>query len=283
MNEEANQDQEVATPTQDEASASLAAGFNKVRGIDDETPPAAQVETEPPAEVEAAQPDPEPVVEALSPEEMRKALAKLSELEQSKGMTAQEMQKLHGKMGELNRTLLNLQAAGKPANSEAHKAAMQRLASEFPELAETIAPLFQETGGGAGVSADDITRIVDERVGQVKAETTKTISELRAELDLTEKHPDWKMVCNTPEYQAWLQSQPEAFRQEFLATWDIGMVSDGLTKFKTWRDTTYKQQQTKQRRLAGAVTPTGVPSPGQRRLPDTAGLSAGFNRVRRAA
>lgn len=281
MNEEEQvQDREVVTPTQDEASASLAAGFNKVRGIEDEAPEVA-VDT-PPAAVEQAQPDPEPAVEALSPEEMRSALAKLPELEQFKGLTSQELQKLHGKMGEFNRTLQNLQAAGKPANSEAHKAAMQKLSSEFPELAETIAPLFQGSGG-SGVSTDDITRIVDERVGQVKAETTKTIEELRAELDLTERHPDWKRVRSTPEFEAWLKSKPEQFRTEFLSTWDTGVVANGLTDFKAWRDTTYKQQQTKQRRLSGAVTPTGVPSPGQRRLPDTAGLSTGFNRVRRAA
>lgn len=287
MNEgtEVQVQEEVVETTPEVVSASLSAGFNKVRGIEaEEQDKPAAVET-PPAEVEppqAAEPAQEPMVEALTPEEMRAALAKLPELEQFKGMTSQELQKLHGKMGEFNRTLQSLRAAGNPANSEAHKAAMQKFTSEYPDLAEIVTPLFQGVGGG-GVSTEEITRIVDERVGQVKAETTQTIEQLRAELALTEQHPDWKTVINTPEYQAWLASRPETFRSEFLNTWDHGFVAKGLTEFKTWRSTTYKQQEAKQRRLAGAVTPTGVPSRTPGRIPDSKGLSAGFNRVRRAA
>lgn len=279
MNEETAVEEggsEEVVDTTVEVSASLSAGFNKVRGI--EEPEKAET---PPAEIDPVEDEPQSQVEALTPEEMRAALAKISDLEQSKGMTASELQKMHGKMGEFNRTLQNLHAAGKPANSEAHKAAMQKLASEYPELAEIVSPLLQ--GSGGGVSTDEITRIVDERVGQVKAETTQTIEELRAELSLTQAHPDWNLVLTTPEYQTWLASRPEDFRKEFNATWDTSFVAKGLSEFKSWRDTTYKQQQTKQRRLAGAVTPTGVPSRSQGRIPDSAGLSAGFNRVRRAA
>ena len=283
-NDEGTPAQEIDTTEQ--ASASLSAGFNKVRGTTDEAAEikAAEPGNEPPAEVELeSDSNDAPEIEPLSQDELRAALAKLPELEQFKGLTAGELQKLHGKMGEFNRTLQNLQTSGKPANSAAHKAALQKLTDEYPELAETMAPLFEAAGSGPGVSTEQISEIVKQQVGQAQAETTKTIAELRAQMALTKAHPDWEDLPSTPAYAQWMKSRPAEFQQEFNNTWDTGFVAKGLTEFKKWRDTTYAKQQTKQARLAGAVTPTGVPSRTQGRLPDSAGLSAGFNRVRKAA
>lgn len=287
MNEEVNEEtQQGATDVVDNAeqtSASLSAGFNKVRGVKDEPADKADESDPPPAKAEddTSVVEEAPQVEPLSQEELRAALSKLPELEQFKGLTSGELQKLHGKMGEFNRTLQNLQSAGKPANSEAHKAALAKLTDEYPELAETMKPLFE--AASPGVSTEQITSIVQEQVGKVKAETDKSIAELLAQIALTEEHPDWKKLPSTPAYAAWIKSKPPEFQQEFNNTWDTGFVAKGLTEFKQWRDTTYAKQQQKQDRLAGAVTPTGVPSRDSRRLPDSAGLSAGFNRVRKAA
>ncbi len=277
--EQAEQQPEQATPEQ--VSSDMGAGFNKVRGIEgpakadtDETPPA-EVEPEPQAEE-----PPEP--QALSQEELRAALAKLNELEQFRGQTAAETQKLHGKIGELNRTLQNARTSPTAANSEAHKAALQKLTSEYPELAETLAPLF-DGRAAASVSTEQIQQIVQEQVGAVRAETNQTIQQLQAQINLTKAHPDWETIPSTPEYQKWFTAQPAEFQKQFNETWDTNFVARGLSEFKKWKSTTYAKAREKQARLDGAVTPTGVPGRGQAKLPDTAGMSIGFNRVRKPA
>lgn len=269
MNEEVVVEEKVES-----ADAGLSAGFNKVRGTTEEATPVA-VQEEPPA----AEPEPEPVPEPLSQDELRAAISKLPDLEQFKGQTATDLQKLHGKIGEFNRTLQSLQAAPSAVTGEAHKAALQKLTDEYPELAQTIAPLFE---GRGGVSTEQIGEMVQQQVGQIKADTQQTISELKAQIKLTKAHPDWEDIPATPEYTLWMKTKTPEFQKEFNETWDTGFVATSLTEFKTWRDTTYAKTKEKQTRLEGAVTPAGVPSRSQGRIPDTAGLSAGFRRVRKS-
>lgn len=288
MNEETVVEQDVQTTqpeqaTPEQVSSDMSAGFNKVRGITVEEPAKAATDETPPAELETQQQveDP-PEPQALSQEELRAALAKLNDLEQFRGQTAAETQKLHGKIGELNRTLQNVQASPTAANSEAHKAALAKLTNEYPELAETLAPLF-EGRTATTVPTEQIQQIVQEQVGAVRAETQQTIQQLQAQITLTRAHPDWESIPSTPEYQKWFTAQPAEFQKQFNETWDTNFVAKGLSEFKKWKSTTYAKTREKQARLDGAVTPTGVPGRGQAKLPDTAGLSAGFNRVRKPA
>lgn len=279
MNEEVEQVVEAveqeAVPV-DQAASDLRAGFNRVRGITDETAEKAVVEVAPPAEVE-------PVVEPLSQDELRAAMSKLPELEQFKGHTAEEMRKLHGKMGEFNQRLQQFQAAPTAANSEAQKEAMQRLSEDYPELAQAMKPLF-EGRSGPSVSQEQVAAIVREQVGQAQAQTTQTITELRAELELTTAHPDWKSALNTPEFAKWMATKPADYQAMATSSWDInGVVAPALTEFKAWKNTTYVKSREKQARLEAAATPTGVPSRTQAKLPDSAGLNVGFNRIRKQA
>lgn len=277
MNEElatetVDQAQQPAVQPAEQAQADMSAGFNKVRGITPDEPAKAEpvqaaVEETPPAEVEEPEKPQPPTQDQLR-----------AELEQFRGQTAAETQKLHGKIGELNRTLQAFQAAPTPANSQAHKAALEKLTAEYPELAETLGPLF----GGASVPTEVIQQIVQEQVGQIKAETTQTITQLRAEISLAKAHPDYEEVAQTPEYAKWLASKPADYQKAFNTSWDPKFISTGLTEFKTWKSTVYAKEQQRQARLEGAVTPTGVPNRSQAKLPDSAGLSAGFNRVRKA-
>lgn len=281
MNEQLETEQ-VDTTTPEQVQADMSAGFNKVRGNAAATEDAAKAadtddsQAAPPAELEP-EPIPEPV--ALTQDELRAALAKVAELDAFRGQSATETQKLHGKIGELNRTLQAVQSAPTAANSEAHKAALQKLTDEYPELAETLTPLFG-AGSGGGVSKDAIAQIVQEQVGQIKAETTQTIGQLRTELSIAISHPDYKQIGATPEHQKWLATKPADFQKAYLASWDPDFISESLTEFKTWKNTTYAKEKERTARLEGAVRPAGVPGRSQAKLPDSAGLSTGFNRVR---
>lgn len=242
----------VLDPNQAQAASDLSAGFNKVRGKAEDEP----VPDQPPAEKPG-----------MSDDELRALVAKMPELDAFRGQTAQEMQRLHGKLGEFNRTLQALQQAPSAANSEAVKAARQKLTDEYPELAETILPLIG-SGGGGGVTSE-----------QLEALRSETRQQTAAFL-LSQAHPDWQTVRATDAYKAWLPTLKEAERAEFLSTWDPGLVSARLSEFKQWRSDTFAKKHEKQTRLTQAIPPTGVPGRAGQKLPDSAGLSVGFNRVR---
>jgi outer membrane murein-binding lipoprotein Lpp len=247
------------TPAQAEpsqASADLSAGFNKVRGI------------EPPAEV-----DQEP---GPSADELRDVVAKMPEIEQIKGQSADELRKIHGKIGELNQRLQALAAAPTAANSEAAKAARQKLTDEYPELAETILPLMS-----GGVSQDQVAQAVKEQISAAVAESNQKIEQLQAQVRLTRAHPDWEEVPQSAAYQAWLPTLQPTVREELLNSWDANLVSKRLSEFKEWKTNVFTKRQTQQAKLAAAIPPSGVPGRANSKVPDSAGLAAGFNRVRR--
>lgn len=248
----------------EQSDQGLAAGFNRVRG------------EQPPTEEPAREVEPIDTQEQIDQEALRQAIAKVPDLEQFRGHTAEELRKVHGKFGELQRSIQQLSQSS-TVNSEARKAAVEKLKGEYPELAELITPLV----GGVDMSA--VKQIVDESVSKVAQEANVRIEQIQAQMRLTKKHPDWEDVRTTPEYTAWLGQLPQDERQKFLNTWDSDLVSTKLTHFKTWRDQANSKKQDHQQRLARSVQPAGVPARGQTRLPDSAGLAAGFNRIRRAA
>lgn len=249
-------------PVQEQAAADMSAGFNKVRGAQTDEP------------TQAVDPTPPTQKPGLSDDELRSLVAKMPELDAFKGQTAQEMQKLHGKLGEFNRTLQAMQQAPSAANSDAAKAARQKLTDEYPELAETILPLIVE--GRSSVSQEQIGQLVK---GQVDASMAEARQETAAFL-LSQAHPDWQTVRTTDAYKAWLPTLKDEDRQEFLNTWDPGLVSTKLAEFKKWRDDSFSKTREKQTRLTQAIPPAGVPGRAGQKLPDSAGLSVGFNRVR---
>lgn len=258
----------AADPVQAQVESSMSAGFNKVRGIKDETAAAAPVA----AVVE--EPAPPAEKPALTDDELRAMVAKMPELDAFRGQTATEMQKMHGKIGEFNRTLQALQQAPTATNSAAAQAARKKLTEEYPELADSILPLLE---GRSGVSQEHVGTLVKDQVGASMAE----IRQETAEFLLTQTHPDWRSVRTTDAYKAWLPTLPEAQRAEFLSTWDPGLVSTKLSEFKKWRDDSFTKTREKQTRLTQAIPPTGVPGRAGQKLPDSAGLSVGFNRVRK--
>lgn len=260
---------EELQPTVDE-SASLNAGFSKVRG--EETPPAKEPEAKVVEEVvpvEEAEPE---VAQAPAPEP--------DEIEKFKGETTKSIEKIYGKFGEIQRTIQQLQA--KPVASEPvdNTEAVAKMKEEFPELAELLIPVI----AGRSVPSTNVDEVVNQRVSEALKQQELVIEQRLLRRD----HPDVREVLASERFTEWMRVQPETKQKELSTTRDSDVLSQGLTEFKKWRDaadTTAKAaseaHRRKQARLEGAITPTGVPVSRPSKLPDEAGLSVGFNRVRK--
>ena len=274
---------------QQEASASLAAGFNKVRGIE-ETPPtetpeptAAPVAAPEPGTEPTPEPSPEPTPEptpAPEPEfldgmtksQVKELLAKVPD-------QAKAIERLHGKIGELVRTIKQAQPAAAQPGAEGAPArklqadALKRMREDYPELAEALAEDLADLIPAAPDASKDVEALVSSRVEEVEHRFERKA--------LTRAHPKWETEIQTPDFKLWMQSQPEKDQEEFLSSWDSDVVGGYLDRFKAHRETLAKQKQTSKARLDLATVPKGDGGAATSKLPDSAGLAAGFNKVRR--
>lgn len=272
-----------ATQVQEEAEqlAEMMAGYNKARG--DEPPatvePTTQVE-QPEAHVADdvdLQPEPQAAPELTITslaDELKALKAKVAE---SSNSDPAAVRKLHGEIGNINRTLKALQNPPKgeeaPADDELAAAlkSAEEAADEYPEV---VGPLVKVLKASIARQGQSKPEDIDERV-------TTAVSRIResdAREALAEEHPDFETVRDTPEYKAWLNSKPPEFQVRFNTTWNPAVVARGLTEFKE----SLKKREQKQNRLAAAVTPQSA----QQRatssvLPDEKGFEIGYNRSRK--
>lgn len=272
-----------------EASVSLNAGFNKVRGIEAEettpepkpdaiaeptpesTPePSPQLTPEPTPAPEPS-PDDEEILPGITKGQAKELLAKVPSQEKA-------INSLAGRVGELVRSMKQSQAA-QAAAAPAHKADAPKLArtgTDYPELAESLA---EDLAALLPQSQDP--KAVEELVQARLQEALAKRDQEQAEKELRREHKDWKDVVVSADFKLWLQGQPEDKQEEFASTWDPDVVGGYLSQFKTQRESLAKRRQHTSARLEGAVVPRGDGGAATSKLPDSAGLSAGFHRVRR--
>lgn len=283
----------------DLALASMTAGYNKQRHIEPVTEaapvadePVVVAEAEPVVEAAADDAVAEPVVEVeVEPvvvadpvptvdDTIKELKAKISELDGTPG----SVRKIYGELGNIQRTLKQLQeqpksVAGTPsAEVLAAIASAEKVAKEYPELTgplvDALKILSKQSQQTVSSPAIDVTSAVRDGIALVRK--TDAIEMLQVD------HPDYVTVRDTPEYKEWLDGKDPAFRNTFKTTWNAGIVAKGLTEFKTWRSAKVQAAKAvKTQRLEAAITPKGdgVPT-GSSKLPDSAGLAAGYNKVR---
>ncbi len=282
--EELNVPAEPAAPadaTSEEALDSITAGYNRQRGIEEE--PAAPAE---PA------PAPEPVAETPPEPPQPTVEEKLAVLQQSiadLNGTPASVRKIYGELGSIKQALKELRetkppaAAGEPAQLPPDLAAVlaevDRVAEEFPDLAGPLANAIKAIGkqAAAAPAPAPAVQLSDEEF-DARYEKRKQIEAVEA---LTEEHPDFAEIRETPEYKEWLKTLEDGYRTRFIKTWNPAVVSKGLTEFKTWRAAAQAAKTEKENRLKSAITPAGEGAPGPSQLPDSAGISVGYNKVRR--
>jgi hypothetical protein len=268
-----------AAPEPSEALDSITAGYNRQRGIEAE-PVAAAPEAEP-------APAPEPVAETPPEPPQPTVEEKLATLQQSiadLNGTPASVRKIYGELGSIKQALKELRES-KPAATAAEPspdlaailAEVDRVAEEFPDLAGPLANAIKAMGARAPAAAAPAVQLTEEEFN-ARYEARK---QAEARETLAEEHADYETVRETPEYKDWLKTLDDGYRTRFLNTWNPNVVSKGLTEFKTWRAAAQAAKASKDARLKAAITPAGEGSPGPSQLPDSAGISVGYNKVRR--
>lgn len=259
--------------------ASAMAGYN-ARGT---TPPAEVTEEQATEQPETeAQADATPAIEAhADPIDKMKADLETFKAEvkaMKDSSDPDSVRRLHGEIGNINRTIQQMQAAPKgeaPATDEvaAALAEAEALGDEFPEIA---APMVRALKALAARSVPEQTNQADVD-GRVEAKVIQ-IRQRDAMEALTDEHPDWQQFRETPEYKAWLSSKTPEFQKRYTQTWNPAVVAKGLTEAKEF----VAAKQKKQERLERAVAPQGVPTTGKSSvLPDEQGAWVGYNKSKR--
>lgn len=262
--------EDATVQTDEQVAAEVLAGYEKsTRG---EQPP---VEIESHAQEEELNTHPPEVASEESPTatlaaELKALKAKIS----ASSGDADEIRKLHGAVGDINRTLKQLQAPAPAEAAPAHDelaAALKDAEASAEEFPEVVGPLVKALK--ASLARQAPAQAAPEDISERVTTAVQKQRELDAKEALAEEHPDYETVRDTPDYQAWLASKTPEFQQRFTTTWNPAVVAKGLTEFKD----SLKARERKQTRLAAAVTPQGVPQQGKSSvLPDEAGLLIGY-------
>lgn len=159
-----------------------------------------------------------------------------------------------GKMGELNKKIEALRGM------RLSPKAKERLAGEFPELAEM---LFDNDGEDTATTQPDH----DQNATDISHKKQLSVEAIREELSrdfekklLTREHRDWEQVVASKEFNDWLASKPLDVQQTFRTTWDSTYVADTLKEYKQSlqaKAEKERQKKEKTKRLENAITPRG--------------------------
>lgn len=280
------QQQEVIEQAQDDSG--FAAGFAEVRG---EEPPvsepvveeqASSEEVQQQAEAPAAetQQDDTPeqnLIAGLTDEQLRGVLAKANMVDD----LVLRIEKTHGKIGELNRTIQNLQQKNGTAQLSAGQ--LKRLSSEYPELATLLAEDLSEAlaGSGGGQAQQFDQSVLDARV----AEQVSSVERKFEKKLVLRDHPDFDQVCQSDDFRLWLKTVlPPEESARLNSAWESEYISGQITAFKTWRaaaaESAEKTRESRNKRLESAVAPTGSRSVTPNQPSEDEAFSSGFNQVR---
>lgn len=243
MNVERHAEEEVSaqSPEDDAAEeAAFEATFSQEEKVEE---PAEEPVEEPAKEPEPDEPEPP---KALTVGDLRALIEEQAE------RSKQSHAKLAGKVGELQQKI----DAARQSTSGISPKARERLATDFPELAEML--------------FDKDAPPPEPYVPAPPAEDLEKKFELRL---LKKEHKDWEQVVASTDFLGWKTSILDKNEAAVLDdSWDADFVSAKITQFKEWkaaRETkVQKATQDKQSRLDAAITPHGIPRVGTSSISD---------------
>ncbi len=253
--------EELEQVAEDQALSEMMAGYEPTRS---DTLPDGDDQTEAPDNEAEPEQTPEITVSDLS-EELKALKAKVA----SSHGDADTVRKLHGEIGNINRTLLEMQKPSPAPVEDTDAAELDALMEEYPDLVGPLVKTLRATQAQLA-RLQNPTDDIDQRVSQ----KIEVLRQSEAAETLAIEHPDYRTLPGTPEYQSWLASKPPEFQEKFLNSWNPAVVARGLTEFKE----SLKKRESKQERLANAITPKGVSrKAGESTLSDEEALWAGYN------
>lgn len=301
--------EEVAAETA-EAEAAFAAGFAKVEKREPSEPSTKveETETSPQATEKSAA---EQEAEAKAAEEAKaKADAQAAadkewegvppvvraRLEELKGVPG-SIEKFAGHLGGFKRQLDSVAATAKSAAvskgaeapSDAQLAAAgkdsakwKQMQTEFPEWAEAM----EERLTAIASQVKPVQAQAPEPAPPVDVEAISQVAEERALVRM--KHPDWKKTARTTEFADWLKGQTTDVRG--LA--ESQVADDAIALFDRYaahrqaavdaaaaRVSAEVTRQRREKRLTGALTPQGTPTPTTTGISDEEAFARGFKRA----
>lgn len=131
------------------------------------------------------------------------------------------------------------------------------LRDDFPPLAAALEKVRNMRAlPGASVDSAQIDEMVQQRIAPAL-----TSMEQKFERRLLAKdHPDWKQIDSDPAFSAWVQAQPDEFKQTLVKAseaYDSSVISDVMSAFKASIKQAPPAPSTRTSRQAAAVTPRG--------------------------
>lgn len=276
---------------QDESNA-LAAGYNKVRGE-----PAKVEEAEPKEPVSETKEEPKEVQVdpwAGVPDIVRQSIEKVSITANQIGAAQRHIKTLEGNIEALKAAGQAAQAAAPstaPTQSQIQAAAAsgekwKQIKEDFPDWAEAMEERLAAQVAASNPSANvDVDGLRKEWAQNTQAQVAGAIDVAEERAYLRFKYPTWKADVNTPDFIGWMKTQaPEikALAESNLADDAIRML-DAYSEHQKAAATKAAAEAKNQQRLASNIAPKQAASGGPTILPDEAGLSIGYNRVKRRA
>lgn len=267
---------------EDAALASAMAGYDGARGA---TPPADRADQSTPTAAETPT-----AIEPTTPPEPTEAQRLAAELQQLKSQVSairstadpDAVRRLHGEIGNINRTLKQLQSASPTQVAEAEDELAnalkdaEKVAAEFEEFGTPMvralkAIAARNVGQKEALPAEQIAEQIEARVSQ----RVMQIKQKEAVEAVSEEHPDWAELRQRKEFGEWLQSKPPEYQQKLMNSWNSAVIARGLAEAKDW----IKARERKQTRLAGAVTPQGTSQAARPSvIPDEDAAFIGYNK-----
>lgn len=267
---------EQVEQTAEEAMAEMMAGYSGNARA--EEAPEEQEEDEPSAEQD------ETVVEADDPPEpnqlndLTEAMTALKAQVAAAQGDSQTIRKLHGEIGNINRTLKQLQTSKEyaPVDDELTAALKEAdaIAQEYPELAAPLVKAIKAMNEDRKTQPQAQPVDISERV----SEQVRKIREFEARESLAEEHPDFETVRGTQAFLAWESQQTPEYQKKLRTTWNPAVVAKGLTLFKESLKESSKTKEQKTNRLATATATQSTASKVKSSvISDEEALSIGYN------
>lgn len=281
---EAQENVPVVEDTSAEEQAAFESGFQTASGKDVPNPVQVEPKEEEP-EVEPVEPEQEesPAEEPTTEEEevagipvsqLKSMLAKTAEFDNLKAELVTTRDRMFGKIGELQRTLNEVQQRPSQAGVKLAAAQLKRLSAEYPDLAEALAQDLSEVSAPEAQAQPQID--LDSYGQQITSQVQQQFETRLVEMI----HPDWRETVKEPDFVIWKQGLPDDLRQGLDTSWDATFISQGLAAYKEWRDGQRVKAQSKKQRLEAAVQPSGVPQRQSAVADEADAFMAGFNSVR---
>lgn len=238
--------------TEQQSNDEFEAGFNAVRGSDEQSPePEKQAPVEPQSEAAEqpetpkadAEPEAEkPVLAGLTESQIKTLLERAARVDDIE----KQLRQAHGKIGELNGTLKELKT---PKAQPTHDAPAgdgdveDDFERDFPEVARIARKVAADAAkaNAPAVAPADYQR-------EIQMALMDTL------------HDGWRETVTSQDFALWLATQPEDVQQTYHTTESAKVLGSVIGGFKDWQKSAQSRSAKSQKRLEAALTPDGVPS-----------------------